>query len=152
MKRTQAQLDAVATKMGLPSTQKPVDNRTEEQRKLDSVNRYVESTIERAQETAKELSEKLTKSLLSAEYAIRWMQGTYEIIYTGALAEELKGAFENPDWKDKTKSEILDMYVQQLQNNMRHWYPEHSTSPISNACNDEKFNALRRWIQQLERA
>jgi len=118
--------------------------------KIAEIEYYLNYAIEAADRRRTALAAKLTESSDSAEYALRWLNGDYEVIYTGALALQLREAFQNPDFKDKTPLEIFAMYLEQVRYTFTHWYPENSTNPFSNACHNEKFNALRKWLERLE--
>lgn len=117
-----------------------VDTRTPEQKaaqKQEFILRRLTMEVERAQAIAKELAEKFAKSLGDAEYQLRWMQGTYKAIRMGQFAEE-------------ALRDGLDGVLVALKSKLGYWSPENSTSPHSNACNNEDYEAMKDFLQRFE--
>lgn len=97
-------------------------------------------SLKRNVEQSTALRTKLAADVLKGDgeamYAIRWLQEKPMALWIGQYSA---AALEMLD-EGKTMEEVKAW----LELEKSHWYPEQSTSPFSNACNLEKFEALRR--------
>ena len=88
------------------------------------------------------LAEKFAKSLTDAEYEMRWLEGKYGKIVLGSFASTSLAWLNDMDARHTTFT-LEENFREQL----KHWRPEQSTSAYSNACNNEKFGALKEIIE-----
>jgi hypothetical protein len=111
---------------------------------LDWLKHELERTVYRANQVRNTLTEKISLSLSSAEYELRWLGGCYEKIVLGKFAEEALAFL-------KTEKATPEQIEQHFRDEFARWYPERSTSPFSNACNDERHAALKEMIKIFAR-
>lgn len=118
----------------------PVVQLTPEQkeaRKQAFIQRRLDDGVRRANALLAEFAAKLTKSLNDAEYALRWQQDNYEIVRFGQFCES-------------AITEGLTTMLVAAKLKMKFWSPQNSTNPFSNACNNEEFLAVRKFIETFD--
>lgn len=81
-------------------------------------------------------------------YAIRWISDLPRVLHQAKIAQDcLAYLNDNPEKSAKAAVAIL---LDEARQQRASWYPEHSTSPWSNAVNDERYEALQRFQETLE--
>lgn len=110
------------------------------------IDRDIARMINFSQNVRASLAKELTTSNSKAEYALRWMDNAYKATYIGWVFEDLDAKVREHG-HEKAIADMLDWARDQRN---RYWSPHNSTSPYANACNNEKYDALREVIDKLE--
>lgn len=105
-------------------------------------------TVRYAEETRERLIADMDGGVKETLYAIRWLGDAPMCLAMGEMAQQcLQHMADSPAVDAAT---LLDQMVKEFRGQRERWYPETSTSPWSNAVNDSRYNALRRFNEQLE--
>lgn len=115
--------------------------------KIELTQKTLERGVERAKEMVAKHCAEMAKSLNSAEYTLRWSSGLYLEVEFGRWCETALDPDPNSDLKTVLRRTILI-----CKQKLSVWQPEYSSSPQSNACKNEEFMAMRRFIETFERA
>jgi len=112
----------------------------------EEIVRELERVVRRGEEARAAFAADLT-TVDKTLYAIRWISELPRVLYAAKMAQDcLAYLNENPEHSAKA---ALTMLVEATQQQRASWYPERSTSPWSNAVNDERYEALRRFQETL---
>lgn len=87
--------------------------------------------------------------LYNAVYEIRWLQGKVRSLQLGVYCQAI--LYNVQDTTDaRTFEEKLEASLSCLENQKESWYPESSSSPFSNACRLEDYDALREMVREIK--
>lgn len=103
----------------------------------EEIFRQLSRGVNDATVVAEKIASELTNSLSNAEYRLRWLAGAYQDVYYGWYCEAAL--------KDGLASVLAAAKAE-----FKSWRPQSSTSPYANAANNEKFDALRQFIERFE--
>jgi len=107
---------------------------------VDRLKKTLEDFVSES-ETSRGIIRRSMENGPSAEYRLRWMEGSYKDVYLGLLAQQVLDNIDN-------LKDVAEVIERQLSD----WRPELSSSAFNNACNLERFNALRVMVETLRTA
>jgi len=115
---------------------------------LEYVARKLEMEIADALKAREDLSVKLMKSDHDALHAIKWMQGVAKVVQIGVYAREALTRMSDAEG-EAAKWQALRAYEALIEDDLRRWSPEYSTSQFSNLVHADKYEALRYMHEKL---
>lgn len=111
----------------------------------------LKDAIAEAAKTRNKFAKDFAESNLKALYDLRWMSGVAQELIEAAWFEETLMMIENqPALDDAGVIKQLKTMIAVVEDKLRYWHPENSTSPYSNAIHNEEYEAMRHVIERLQ--
>jgi hypothetical protein len=109
------------------------------------VTKSLQMLVDSAKKQVAEFAVKMSRDLGGAEYQMRWMADLPKTVYLGRFAQLTLDVAQ-----EKGFEEGMACALSHFERELATWYPNRSTSPYANAVNDERFEALRDFLEKLK--
>lgn len=117
--------------------------------KIEYLRRRLRARVEDSAKTRQEIAAKFLKSDREAAHAIKWMQGVARGLLVAQFAQDVLDLMGN---EGETPESWARRYLARMEEEIRRWAPEYSTSQFSNVVNNDRLEAMREVAEILEGA
>lgn len=111
---------------------------------IDILKRHLRRFVDRANLKTGDLVKKLNEDPVNA---IRWLQGTPQILLEGRHAQHVIDLLED---QAKTPEEWVSLIIDGLGRKINSWSPQYSTSPFANVVHNDELESMRTILTLLE--